>query len=404
MVAPCRFFWNMSRSELLRRFPPVYFPSRRVGKASTLLAAALVIFCTLCLWEHAGTVGAAESRSLQRQITEEQARAKARRASLARLTTEERGLNVDLALAEDKIFKLEDAIAKQEERLALLAASDETLQARDQEIRKEQAKTREAMAGVLRVLWELHARSEGIKGRDFPDWPVTDREHRWSTELFAILDAYRVTLEGQQKDLEDVAMRRATLEKEIVRHLASLNNEKAKLLQTRVSYEQRLAVLRKQKLDTGAELESILELVRSLNLQVREIEARGNIANAKGKLPWPVPGVVRTRFNLSANPPARGLTIGLPGNLPVRAVHGGTVVHNDVLRGIGRVVVLLHGEEYYSLYASLSESPLVVGQEVARGDRVGTSGFVTTINGPGLYFELRFHQKAINPEQWLEQK
>ncbi|MCC8193850.1 MAG: peptidoglycan DD-metalloendopeptidase family protein, partial [Deltaproteobacteria bacterium] len=57
--------------------------------------------------------------------------------------------------------------------------------------------------------------------------------------------------------------------------------------------------------------------------------------------------------------------------------------------------------EYYSLYMFLSESPLSIGQDVERGETVGTSGFVTSLNGPGLYFELRHHQKAVNPEQWL---
>ena len=80
---------------------------------------------------------------------------------------------------------------------------------------------------------------------------------------------------------------------------------------------------------------------------------------------------------------------------------GGKVVHNDVLRGFGTVLILQHGDDYYSLYAFLGNSPLQVGQDVAGRQQLGTVGYYPAIRGPGLYFELRFKQKAINPEQWL---
>jgi len=251
------------------------------------------------------------------------------------------------------------------------------------------------------VLWELHARRIGVKGRDLPDWPVTDREHAWSVELFASLDGHRATLAAQQKELDAVVAERDALSREVAARIASRNREKEELLQNRIRYEQRLAVLRKQKQETEEELNAILSLVRDLNLRLQVAVEQGDIAKAKGKLPWPVDGRLSGRFNPSARPPVRGVTVALADNTPVQAVHRGKVVHNDVLRGIGRVVILMHNEEYYSLYAFLSESPVRIGQDVERGDVVGTSGFVTSLNGPGLYFELRHHQQAVNPEQWL---
>jgi septal ring factor EnvC (AmiA/AmiB activator) len=44
---------------------------------------------------------------------------------------------------------------------------------------------------------------------------------------------------------------------------------------------------------------------------------------------------------------------------------------------------------------------LRVGQEVASREKIGTVGLYPVLQGPGLYFELRFKQKAINPEQWF---
>lgn len=338
---------------------------------------------------------------IEKQISQEQARAKLRRESLLRLTGEERTLDKELAAAEVRILRLESSLEKEEKQLESLAASDTELAGKAEQILAEQAKTEEAMTEVLRVLWELHARRIGVKGRDMPDWPVTDREHAWSSELFSSLDSYRKSLDTQRKELETVAAKRADIAKEAQARITALNREKEELLQNRVRYGQRIAELRKQKKTTEEELASILELVHSLNLRLQSAEELGDIAKARGKLPWPASGKLRIRYRPAAQPPSRGVTLGFEGDTPVRAVHWGKVVHNDVLRGIGRVVIIMHGEEYYSLYAFLSDSPVRIGQDVARGDIVGTSGFVTTINGPGLYFELRHHQKTVNPEEWL---
>ncbi|MDR3073955.1 MAG: peptidoglycan DD-metalloendopeptidase family protein, partial [Deltaproteobacteria bacterium] len=381
----------------LFRVVPAALPDGRAG-AFFSRALALAVFCLLSL--PADGFAAARSSSepsvIERQITREQERAKARRESLSRLTDEERRLDGELAAAESKILRLEASLTKEERMLAGLAASDAELAAKGEALLAEMAKTETAMTEALRLLWELHARREGVKGRDLPDWPVTDREHAWSLELFASLDGYRKSLAEQRKNIDAVAAERSRIAREVQRRVASLSKEKEDLLQSRVRYGRHLAELREEKRDTEQELTNILALVHNLNLRQQAAEAEGDIAKVKGRLPWPVSGKVQSRYNPSASPPVRGLTLALDGETPVRAVHSGKVVHNDVLRGIGRVVILMHGEEYYSLYAFLSESALRVGQEVARGDVLGSSGFVTSLNGPGLYFELRFHQKAVN--------
>lgn len=365
----------------------------------------LVLF-SLCVFLPDAVFAAARSSAsqlsgIEKQISQEQAKAKARRDSLLRLTGEERNLDKELAASETRILRLEASLEKEEKRLESLVASDAELARKGEAILAEQAKTEEAMTEVLRVLWELHARRIGVKGRDLPDWPVTDREHAWASELFSSLDSYRKSLDIQRKELAVVADKRASIAKEAQERIVSLNKEKEELLQNRIRYGQRIAELRKQKKNTEEELTSILELVQNLNLRLQAAEELGDIAKAKGKLPWPASGKLRARYRPAAQPPSRGLTLGFDGDTPVRAVHWGKVVHNDVLRGIGRVVIIMHGDEYYSLYAFLSDSPMRIGQDVARGDIIGTSGFVTTIDGPGLYFELRHHQKTVNPEEWL---
>lgn len=368
---------------------------------AVVFSCALLVACLLCL---PGSEAVAAAKSLTEQIQEEQSKAGERRASLQRLSAEERRLNTDLALAEDRILALEDSLAAQEKTLVDLARSDADLRARHALLTVEQERTEQALSDIMLALWEIQSRREGVGGRDLPDWHVTDREHAWSLELLAALREHRAVLVNQTTQLADIMHKREAVGREAEAKLAALGREKEELLQARVAYGQRLQELRRQRQDTEAELESILALVTSLNLRIKESGIQTPIDKAKGSLPLPAAGSIKQRFNVSANPPFRGISVSVKENDPVRAVHWGKVVHNDILRGKGRVVIIMHGDEYYTLYAYLADSPLQVGQDVARQEVIGTAGFVPDLKGPGVYFELRFHQKAINPEDWFSKK
>jgi septal ring factor EnvC (AmiA/AmiB activator) len=86
---------------------------------------------------------------------------------------------------------------------------------------------------------------------------------------------------------------------------------------------------------------------------------------------------------------------------PVRAVATGKVVFTDLLRGMGKVVIVSHGDGHFTVYAYLADITVSMGQDVEAQAPVGHAGFYPPAGGPGLYFELRFHEKAINPVEWL---
>jgi len=337
---------------------------------------------------------------LEKDLAREQQKAAQRRKSLQRLTEQERKLNTDLAAAEKRILDLEKGIASQQARLRQLDGADSKARAEYEALLAEQARTEEAQAQALRLLWEATGRRIAVGGREMADWTETDREYVWSRELYASLEKYRKELDEQEAKLAQVLGRRDKISRDVQRSVRAVNEEKSKLLKTRIEYDRRLAELRRQRGSTEAELQNILKLVEGLNLQISE-RYKGSIASMKGKLPLPVSGTVRVRYAPQGNPASRGLGFSATEGAEVRAVAGGTVVHNDVLRGFGTVLILQHGEEYYSLYAFLGNSPMKVGQDVAGRQTIGTAGYYPAIKGPGLYFELRFKQKAINPEPWF---
>lgn len=67
--------------------------------------------------------------------------------------------------------------------------------------------------------------------------------------------------------------------------------------------------------------------------------------------------------------------------------------------GYGKYVVVRHAGGYASYYAHLSafEPTLRTGMRIARGQRVGAVGMTGTATGPHLHFEVRRHNRVIDP-------
>ena len=125
----------------------------------------------------------------------------------------------------------------------------------------------------------------------------------------------------------------------------------------------------------------------------------------KGDLDWPVPGTIRQRFGATTGgrPPARGVEIGAPEASAVHAVHGGQVAFADTFTGFGRLVIVDHGNQTFSLYGNLGELQIRQGARVERGDPVGTVGLGSD-GSAGIYFELRIDGQPVDPLQWLAKR
>lgn len=127
-------------------------------------------------------------------------------------------------------------------------------------------------------------------------------------------------------------------------------------------------------------------------------------AALRGKLPWPLRGRIVERFggNAGGGQPSQGVLIAAKGGSEVRAVSHGRVVFADWLRGYGLLMIVDHGDGYLSLYGYNETLLKDVGDWVDAGTVVATSGDSGGRPTPGLYFELRYKGKAIDPAAWLK--
>jgi septal ring factor EnvC (AmiA/AmiB activator) len=123
-----------------------------------------------------------------------------------------------------------------------------------------------------------------------------------------------------------------------------------------------------------------------------------------GKVPWPLHGRIVERFgsNTGGGQVSQGVLIAAKGGSEVRAVSHGRVVFADWLRGYGLLMIVDHGDGYLSLYGYNETLLKDVGDWVDAGTVVATSGDSGGRPTPGLYFELRYKGKAIDPAAWLK--
>jgi septal ring factor EnvC (AmiA/AmiB activator) len=129
------------------------------------------------------------------------------------------------------------------------------------------------------------------------------------------------------------------------------------------------------------------------------------IAPFQGDLAWPVAGSVRSRFGAAAagRPPLRGIEVDAREGTDVQAIHDGTVAYADTFAGYGRLVIVDHGNQTFSLYGNLGQIAVSKDSRIQRGAVVGTVG-LSDAGVAGLYFELRVDGRTVDPLQWLTKR
>lgn len=129
-----------------------------------------------------------------------------------------------------------------------------------------------------------------------------------------------------------------------------------------------------------------------------------------GRLDWPVDGQIIFQFGRDTLRNGgviiwNGIGIAAPAGTPVKAVEGGTVAMAQRLGTYGLSVIVEHGDGYYSLYMQLKSAAVSPGQQITKGQSVGTVGGENSDRGAHLYFEIRGrNQIALDPMAWLRRR
>ncbi len=248
-----------------------------------------------------------------------------------------------------------------------------------------------------------------FSSKTLPDLLLTnDAFHSLVTYDQSVFAAYRESVGAIDRVKRAHELEKAVLEN----FLADADKERLALQQTN---EEKNNLLKRVQTQRGLYEQALKEMKRAeshltsaltSSSRTQEQKARAFSLN-KGKLPPPVWGQLISRFK-QASPNAddttftNGITINTPDKTEAFAVYDGEVLFAGTMRGYGKMVIIDHDQEYYSVTARFNELHVKEGDLVKQGQVIGLTGKNATLFGKGLYFEIRHGEVAEDPLDWLK--
>jgi len=222
-----------------------------------------------------------------------------------------------------------------------------------------------------------------------------------------VLGSYREQLKEDERELQ--ALKEQTEKKQA--EIRKDRLQKSRLLDS-VRGEKRIHLAAIKELETAsAQLQTLLN---RLEREIREkakaevfIPAGKGFGTFRGKLAFPVEGRILSTFGKNENPKfntftvQKGIEIEAAIGAEIRAVYDGRVLYSDWFKGYGKILIIDHGEGYYTLSGHASALLKNVGEEVRGGEGVALVGDTGSLKGPCLYFEIRQRGKPLDPLEWL---
>jgi murein hydrolase activator len=222
-----------------------------------------------------------------------------------------------------------------------------------------------------------------------------------------VVGTYQQQLKEDEQELKGLKKKAEQKKGEIQKDLL----QKGKLLDG-VRQEKQIHLAAIRELETAsAQLQGLLHrLEKELQEKAKEkafVPSGKGFGALRGKLPFPVRGKILSSFGKNENPKfntftvQKGIEIEASLGAGVRAVYDGRVLYSDWFKGYGKILIIDHGDGYYTLSGHASSLLKGVGEEVRAGDVVALVGDTGSLKGPCLYFEIRQRGKPLDPVEWL---
>lgn len=315
-------------------------------------------------------------------------------------------IDMRLAIAQSKVFKLELQIKEQHQKIADQETELRTVKTNNATIQNHLQKRLKAYY----TTGQIDFLNIAFSTKTLPELITLQEAYgeliRYDKDIIL---SYRTTIQQLES-----SKRALTLEQDVlVAFLQQMQVDQNNLAATKKEKETLLGEIRNQK---GMYVQAIKEMQEaSDNLvdNLEEIQEQQYIANnyflqKKGQLPPPVEGKIITRFleekenGLGIARKSLGIALKVVDGTPIRAIAGGKVVYAGYLRGYGNTVVIDHGYQYYTVTARIEKVACKKGTSIRLGSIIGISGDSATVIDDGLYFEIRHGKKSLDPLFWLD--
>ena len=97
-----------------------------------------------------------------------------------------------------------------------------------------------------------------------------------------------------------------------------------------------------------------------------------------------------------------GVDMGAPQGTPIYATRSGIVSYSGYNDSAGNHVVIIHDQEFSSVYMHMVYYIVAGGEEVRQGQIIGYVGSTGDSTGPHLHFEIRQYGVQVDPELYID--
>ena len=389
---------------------------------------ALMLFLLVFLFSGRLVMAAPPASEVQQKIKQGQVHMKSVRESLSKaeeslvkIKADEASviqgleqLNVRLNQSLARGRRLRSAIERLEDKIRTLNADRDTLAQEMQGLKSHAmhrlvAYYKLGQLGVAPVLFSADSFFDLCQRRNDLQRILTCDASLW--------DKYQVQQERLASLSETLTAQQANQDSLLLKY----QEQAQSIAQERGSRAKLLASIQADKRSTQAAIVSLRQTAKELDETIRSLERTPQLPTArsrpqsggfvalKGALPLPVQGEVVVPFGYRRDQGAYNVTsfhsgVNIMADLgaPVRALCDGQVIYASWFKGYGNMMIIDHGEHYYTLSAQLEQLLKARGDMVQTGEVVGTVGDTATLSGPGLYFEIRHYGKPLDPVSWFK--
>lgn len=205
-----------------------------------------------------------------------------------------------------------------------------------------------------------------------------------------VLSLQRITKEEQQSQ-NDLLREKNIREKNLSRLRNTIQSQQANIRKLKKD-EARLSSL---LVTLDKKIQQELAQQKNTPIKLTGLKKKTLIPPTKGKL-------LASFGSKRGNSTWKGLFYRAKEGTDVMAVANGKVIYSDWLRGFGNLIIIDHGKNYMTIYANNESLYKNVGDWVRQGDIISSVGKSGGEAESGLYFELRYQSKPLNPKTWFK--
>lgn len=385
-------------------------------------ASRLFLSCLLAIALAGPAFGASKTQQKSEELKELQGR-------IDRLKREIESAEAGKADVLDELKRSEQSISEINRTIHELSQEQQTVNAELNEARRESNALRERIdtqrAQLARLLVQQYesGAQDGLRlllNQQDPNAVSRDIEYyghiaRARAKLIAELKDNLAQAEAAERDTREKSAELARIQEKQKTERQALQQEAGARRGTLNRLDKQISARRKQVQQLEQDEKRLTRLIDKLAKAMAAAQKKrpkvarsapdsGDFARLKGHLKLPVNGTLSNRFGApraETGVPWKGLFIRAAEGSQVKALAGGRVVFADWLRGFGNLLIIDHDDGYMSLYGYNEAILKQVGESVRAGDVVSAAGNSGGNAESGLYFEVRFQGKPVDPLLWV---